>query len=103
MINMKQTQASQRHSCHHSFVISTRKQLASHKFSRCHIDSIKLTIAAICTTDEHEILIENSDKDHQQLPARSNLKAAKQMMTHSIECIICWHWDNKDNSVLKKI
>ena len=73
------------------------------KFVRNYIDSTELIFTVTCISDEHEILVKNTDKKHRWFLAYENFKIAKEIMIQLIEQIVCWCCDDEEISVLKKV
>ena len=100
-INYSKATLYQKH--HWDLIVFLYKSLIFCKFIRNYIDSIKLTFAATCTSDEHEILVEDTDKKHRQFLTYRDFKTAKEKMIQFIKQIICWYCDDKEILILKEV
>ena len=88
---------------HWNFIVFLCKNLIFCKFVRNYINSTELTFTTTHIFNEHEILVENIDKKHKWFLTYRDFKIAKKMMIQLIEQIVCWHHNDKEISVLKKV
>ena len=88
---------------HQDLIIFSHKSLIFCKFIRNYIDLIKLIFTAIHTSDEHKILVKDTDKKYRQLSAYKDFKTVKKMTIQLIKQITYWHYNDKEILILKEV
>ena len=103
MNNVNCSKATSHQKCHWDFIVFLCKSLIFCKFIKDYIDSTELTFAAIHTFNKHKILVKNINKKHRWLLTYKKFKTAKKITIQLIKQIICWHCNDKEILILKKV